>query len=192
MSGSLDKAPGFAGGYLLGATACGFEEFRQRVLTVIGDLKKPLPAEQSVSDIENELAICVSANKADLDLGFRVRDILLDLGADALTTPIEPYSGQTPTDFNAQLDKVMLGSEGVIIVYGQTSPAWVQAQYIRARKVLSQQRKGVWGALLNGPPLNKPDAGIASRNLMMLDCREGPQRQHIERFVDALRGASHA
>ncbi|MGY6277520.1 toll/interleukin-1 receptor domain-containing protein [Methylomonas sp. MgM2] len=177
---------------LTGAVACGFEEFRQRVLTRIADLNKPLPAEQAISDTVNELAICVSADKADRDLGFRIRDILLELGTDALTTPTEPYSGQTPTDFNAQLDEVMLGSQGVIIVYGQSSPAWVQAQYVRARKVLSQQRKGIWGALLDGPPRDKPDVGVASRNLMMLDCREGPQRRPIERFVDALRGAGHA
>lgn len=63
---------------------------------------------------------------------------------------------------------------------------------MRARKALAQQRKGVWGALLNGPPHDKPDAGVASRNLMMLDCRDGPQRYHLERFVNALREVGHA
>ena len=176
---------------LTGAIACGFEEFRQRVLMSIQNLRQP-PAEKPLGEAEGSLAICISASKSDRDLGLRVRDILMDLGADALTAPTEPTSEQTPTDFNAQLDEVMTGSEGVIIVYGQTAPAWVQAQYVRARKVLVQRRKGVWGALLDGPPRDKPDAGVASRNLMMLDCRDGPQRYHLERFVNALRGAAHA
>lgn len=176
---------------LTGATACGFEEFRQRVITEVQNLCRPLPAEKAASEGASSLAICVNASKPDQELGLRVRDILFDLGAEALTTPNEPSFGQTPTDFNAQLDEVMGGSEGVIIVYGQTSPSWVQAQYVRARKVLAQH-KGVWGALLDGPPRDKPDAGVASRNLMMLDCREGPRRQHIERFIETLRGAGHA
>lgn len=82
----------------------------------------------------------------------------------------------------------MIGSEGLIIVYGQTPPAWVQAQYIRARKVLAQKRKGIWGALLDGPPSEKQDVGLATENLIMLDCRDGPQRHHIERFIKVLRG----
>lgn len=177
---------------LTGAIACGFEEFRQRVLTAVQNLSRPSPGEKPPSEAEGALAICISANKSDRDLSLRVRDILVDLGADALTAPTEPTADQTPTDFNAQLDEVMIGSEGVIIIYGQTAPAWVQAQYVRARKALAQQRKGVWGALLNGPPRDKPDAGVSSRNLMMLDCRDGPQRQHLERFVNVLRGAGHA
>ena len=177
---------------ITGAIACGFEEFRQRVLTAVQNLSRPSPAEKPPSEAEGALAICISANKLDRDLSLRVRDILVDLGADALTAPTEPTPDQTPTDFNAQLDEVMTGSEGVIIVYGQTAPAWVQAQYVRARKALAQQRKGVWGALLDGPPRDKPDAGVASRNLMMLDCRDGPQRHHLERFVNVLRGAGYA
>jgi hypothetical protein len=177
---------------LTGAIACGFEEFRQRVLMSIQNLRQPSPAEKPLGEAEESLAICISASKSDQDLGRRVRDILVDLGADALTAPTEPTPDQTPTDFNSQLDEVMTGSEGVIIVYGQTGPAWVQAQYVRARKVLALRRKGVWGALLDGPPRDKPEAGVASRNLMMLDCRDGPQRQHIERFVNALRETDHA
>ena len=176
---------------LTGAIACGFEEFRQRVLTTVQNLSRPSPAGKSTSEADDSVAICISAHKVDRDLGLRVRDILVDLGADALTAPTEPTPGQAPTDFNTQLDEVIVGSEGLIIVYGQTPSAWVQAQYIRARKVLAQRRKGLWGALLDGPPSEKPDAGVASRNLMTLDCRDGPQRHHIERFVNALRGVGH-
>ena len=126
--------------------------------------RRPSPALKPPIKTRRALAICISANKLDRDLSLRVRDILVDLGADALTAPTEPTPDQTPTDFNAQLDEVMTGSEGVIIVYGQTAPAWVQAQYVRARKALAQQRKGVWGALLDGPPLTSR-CRHSSRNL---------------------------
>jgi hypothetical protein len=67
----------------------------------------------------------------------------------------------------------------------------VQAQYIRARKIMVQQRKGVWAALLDGPPQEKEDVGIASKNLMLLDCRAGEERRLIERFVNTLREGNH-
>jgi hypothetical protein len=176
---------------LTGAIASGFEEFRQRVLTTLDNLSRA-PSKNDQEDIfESSLAICINANKSDQELGERIRNILCDLGADALSAPNEPRPDQAPTDFNAQLDEVIAGSEGLIIVYGQASPAWVQAQYIRARKVLAQQRKGVWAALLDGPPHEKSDVGIASKNLMMLDCRGGEERRHIERFVKTLREANH-
>ncbi len=176
---------------LTGAIASGFEEFRQRVLATLDNLCRAAGKTQQVLDVENSLAICINANKSDRELGDKVRNILYDLGADALSAPTEPRPDQAPTAFNAELDEVIAGSEGLIIVYGHASPAWVQAQYIRARKIMAQQRKGVWAALLDGPPQEKEDVGIASRNLMLLDCRAGAERRQIERFVNSLRGGSH-
>jgi hypothetical protein len=177
---------------LTGAIASGFEEFRHRVLMAIEHLRQAPPAAGRPGRADDPLAICISAHKTDRDLGLRIRDILVDLGADALAAPEAPAQNQKPTEFNAQLDEVMSGSQGVIIVYGQTPPVWVQAQYIRARKALAQRRGGIWGAVLDGPPSEKPEHGIAGRNLMMLDCREGPQRPHLERFIDALRESGDA
>ena len=79
----------------------------------------------------------------------------------------------------------------MIIVYGQTPPVWVQAQYLRARKALAQKHKGLWSALLNGPPFDKPSAGLAGRNLMTLDYRDGLLHHEVERFVNTLRGEKH-
>lgn len=174
---------------LTGAIACGFEEFRQRVLHTAQRLTPPAVS-SGVPQLA--LAICISASKPDRDLGRCVSDLLVELGADAITAPSEPSQGQTPTEFNAELDEVIRASEGLIIVYGRAAPAWARAQYVRARKLLAQQRKGVWGALLNGPPRDKPEVDIASRNLLVLDCRDGPEPRHIEQFVQALRGAAHA
>jgi hypothetical protein len=174
---------------LTGAIACGFEEFRQRVLAAVQSLNQ-----QSLIKPPNEvesLAICISAHKTDYDLGMQVRDILVELGADAFTTQTEPAPDQSPTEFNTQLDEVITNSEGVIIVYGHTPPVWVQAQYMRARKALAQKHKGLWSALLDGPPIDKPSVGMAGKNLMTLECRHGLLYHEVERFVNTLRGESH-
>jgi hypothetical protein len=63
---------------------------------------------------------------------------------------------------------------------------------MRARKALAQKHKGLWSALLDGPPVDKPSAGLAGRNLMMLECRNGLLHHEIERFVNSLRLENHA
>jgi hypothetical protein len=177
---------------LTGAIACGFEEFRQRVLTAVQSLNQASSVKPISNNEDESLAICISAYKADYDLGLQIRDILIELGADALTTQTEPAPNQSPTEFNTQFDEVITNSEGMIIVYGQTPPVWVQAQYMRARKALAQKHKGLWSALLDGPPFDKPSAGLAGRNLMTLECRDGLLKYQIERFVNMLRGEHHA
>ena len=174
---------------LTGAIACGFEEFRQRVLATVQSLNQPSVIKSPSED--ESLAICISANKADYDLGLQVRDILVELGADAFTTQTEPSPDQSPTEFNIQLDEVIANCEGMIIIYGQTPPVWVQAQYMRARKVLAQKHKGLWSALLDGPPANKPGVGLAGKSLITLECRDGFFHDQIERFVNTLRGEKH-
>lgn len=174
---------------LTGAIACGFEEFRQRVLTTLQELN-----ENKGETPARSLAICINADKSDLDLARRVKQILFDLDADAFIAPAQA-PGQLASDFSKQLDEVIRGSEGVIFIYGQSLPTWVVSQFQLARKaLLTQQRKGIWGALLDGPPPpdDKLDVDIASKNLMTLNCRDGEERQLIEQFVNALREACHA
>lgn len=178
---------------LTGANASGFEEFRQRVLSTLKNLnQKPSDIKQTKTPNES-VAICISADKPDQALCNQVRDILVDLGADALITPTQ-VPGQLSGSYLEQLNEVIGGSEGVIIIYGESSPLWVQAQYNQAKKaLLGRQRKGIWGALLDGPPHKKSDVGIASKNLMMLNCRDGAERQLLEQFVNSLReDSSHA
>lgn len=176
---------------LTGAIACGFEEFRQRVLAAVQSLNQSSSVKPTSSNEDEPLAICISAHKADYDLGLQIRNILVELGADALNTQTEPAPNQSPTEFNTQLDEVISNSEGMIIVYGQTPPMWVQAQYMRARKALAQKHKALWSALLNGPPFDKPDAGLAGKNLMRLEYREGLLQHEVERFVNSLRGEKY-
>lgn len=182
---------------LTGAMVCGFEEFRQHVLTAVAALRRPPErarqpeSAKEILGIAESLAICVSAHKQDESLGREVAEMLLDLGEDAVMPSAEPAVDELPEQFNEQLKSVIGGSEGVIIVYGRSSPGWVQAQYINAKKLLAQKRRGVWGALLDGPPEGKPQP-VFSSNLLLLDCRGGVTREQIARFVQTLRGPAHA
>ena len=166
------------------AWAARYGEDFDRVMRFLADSQ--LLADSQRMQMLNKKTICICAHKADYDLGLQVRDILLELGADVLTTQNEPSPNQSPTEFNTQLDEVISDSDSMIIVYGQTPPVWVQAQYMRARRALSQRNNPLSVALLDGPPIDKPSAGLTGMNLMTLECRDGFLRDEIERFVNKL------
>jgi hypothetical protein len=168
---------------LTGATACGFEEFHQQVLRQLAHapmrLNPPAPTDGSLS-------VVVNADKPDRDLGKRVRDMLFELEVDA-TLVAEPVPAQLPAQYFHDLEAQLAASNGLVIVYGEAPPSWVQAQHALAGKTLALSRKGLWGALLDAPPEEKPDHGVRSRRLMLLDCRRGVTPDPLRRFVDTLR-----
>lgn len=178
---------------LTGAIAGGFEEFRQQVLKRLADLAAPVmpaTAGAGILDPDQPISICVSADKPDRALGASVRDLLFDLGVDVSLTP-EPSEGQSPAQWRHDYESVLNESHGLVVLYGNAPPSWVQTQVQAAKKTLAQARKGIWGALLDLPPADKPDHGMRMRNLMLLDCRGGLATEALERFVSALRGGAH-
>lgn len=168
---------------LTGATACGFEEFHQQVLR---QLAHPAAPPRPPAPTDGPLSVVVNADKPDRELGKRVRDMLFDLEVDA-TLVAEPPPTQLPAQYFHDLDAQLTVSNGLVIVYGDAQPSWVQAQHAVARKTLALSRKGIWGALLDGPPAEKPDHDVRSRSLMLLDCRRGVTPDPLKRFVDTLR-----
>jgi hypothetical protein len=186
---------------LTGVMACGFEEFRQRVLKTLEahfvgtaeNRQGTAETSQGSGKLEgNDVPplICVNANAQDRDLSLRISEMLVELGVDTVLSP-EPSTDESPAEFRKQLAQVVENSQGVLFVYGRSNPAWIQAQYIHARKIVAQHRRGIWGALLDGPPSTKAPHGVASANLMMIDCRAGLMRDHLARFVDVLRGSGN-
>ncbi len=141
--------------------------------------------------LSGQLSVVINADKPDHDLGKQIRKLLDELDVDAILSA-EPLPDQLPKIYREQLDILLKNSHGVLIVYGEAPPSWVQAQHSIARKVLATQRKGIWEALVDGPPEDKPEHGLGNRNLLVLDCRkEGLSQDLLKLFVQKLREASH-
>jgi hypothetical protein len=184
---------------LTGATAGGYEQFQQHVLArARAPRVDPTAQLVSASAVEGQalLNVCVNADAPDRALGAEVRDILFELGAEVSLAP-EPMPNQAPAEWRRDYEAMLAESHGVVIVYGATQPSWVHAQVQAARKLLARSRRGMWGALLDGPG-QQPDHGIRSHSLMMLDCRSGLLAQPLAQFLQSLRrgidaaGAAHA
>lgn len=179
---------------LLGAMACGFEEFRRQVLEAVDALFKPKPLLTQTSAITDSITLCVSGGPKDEALSTQISAIVADLGHSALVAPSTPEAGQTPQEFRLQVDQMLSEVEGVILVYGQETASWVQSQYAHVRKILSTLgRRSFWGALLDGPPMEKSAIGLSGRDIVVLNCRSGVSSRHIGQFIDSLRsGGAHA
>jgi len=164
------------------------EEFKQRVVRTLTTPAREQPAARlPVVEAGADLYILVKADTVDRELAFHAQESLVDLGVDVAVAP-DPQPEQTPEQIRLAQEEQLQTCDGIVLVYGKTMPSWVQSQFAFSRKVLAQrQRKGVWGALLDGPPHPKPDAGLRSPNLLLLECRGGIDPSELERFVFALR-----
>jgi hypothetical protein len=176
---------------LTGAIACGFEEFRQQIVKGVEPLVRELNEHKPHAGIEpNPSAICVRAHKHDMEIGEKVAQMLLDMGESSVMPSSEPGPDEVVAQFNEQLRDLIGASEGIIIVYGQSSQLWVQSQYVNAQRTLAPRRRGIWGATVECHAAGKPDSGIRSPSVLMLDCRSGVTPEAISRFLRVLRGGA--
>jgi hypothetical protein len=104
---------------------------------------------------------------------------------DAVVTS-EPSPDQSPEQNRHAQQEELQACDAVVIIYGRTPPTWVHAQFAFSRRLLAQRRRGVWGALLDGPPQEKPDAGLKSPSLLLLNCRGGLDAGALAGFVETL------
>lgn len=133
------------------------------------------------------LTLLISTNEHDEPLAAEAQALLADLDADALiSTP--PAENEAPADYRANFETQLHESHGVIVVYGQAPRSWVQSKFGEIRKVLALARKGTWAGVLEGPPEPKVNHGLPPRGLMVLDCKQGMNKEALQRFLHALRG----
>lgn len=167
----------------------GFEEFRQQVLATVVRLRAgPAAAPPAARELGPgaPLTICVSAERSDRMLGLRVTEMLDELGADSILAP-EPDGAQPPSVWREQYETVVADTDALMLVYGQAPLLWVQSRLQAARKVIGSRRRGTWTALLDAPPLHKPELGLRMADLALIDCRHGLAQQLLAGFVDQLR-----
>ena len=169
------------GEILFGATRCGFEQFRQQVLETLDQLKPPPAAKPGGS-----MTICLTAGERDQPLCDELSSILQDLGWEVVSPPAKPTEGDSAQTFRENVDEIMHMSDAVILVYGKESPAWIQAQYMRASKLMGNM--GKLPVLIEGPPEEKPALQISSRTILgrTLNCRNGIKRDEVADFIRQL------
>src|SRR5262245_28956684 len=179
---------------LQGAIACGFEQFRQQVLGTLDRLMNPRAVQAlSPPSVGSEsLSFCITGGPKDIDLSNKVADIVEHLGHVPIVAQPAPDHDQSPADYRTLFEELLSGANGVILVHGNESALWLQSRHVQIRRVLAQTRRGIWGALLDGPPPTKPPLRFADPAVVMLDCRQSVRPDSIQRFIDRLSGGADA
>ena len=179
---------------LQGAIACGFEQFRQQVLGALDRLMHPKAVQDlSPPSVGSEsLSLCITGGPKDIDLSNKVADIVENMGHVPIVAQPAPDHDQSPADYRTLFEELLSGANGVILVHGDESALWLQSRHVQVRRVLAPTRRGIWGALLEGPPSTKPPLRFADPAVVMLDCRQGIMPEPIQRFIARLSGGADA
>jgi hypothetical protein len=179
---------------LHGAIACGFEQFRQQVLGALDRLMNPKTVQELLPPLvgSEALSLCITGGPKDIDLSNKVADIVEDMGHVPIVAPPAPDHDQSPADYRTLFEELLSGANGVILVHGDESALWLQSRHVQVRKVLAQTRRGIWGALLDGPPLTKPPLRFADPAVVILHCRQGVRPEPIQHFIARLSGGTDA
>ena len=138
------------------------------------------------------LSLCITGGPKDIDLSNKVADIVEDMGHVPIVAPPAPDHDQSPADYRTLFEELLSGANGVILVHGDESALWLQSRHVQVRRVLAPTRRGLWGALLEGPPSTKPSLPFADPAVDRLDCRQGIRPEPIQLFIAKLSGGADA
>ncbi len=179
---------------LEGVQASGLEEFKSEILRELrasgaATVQPSAAASRNPERAASVPYVYVNADAVDQDLARRIQLSLVGLRVDAVIAPA-PVPGQTPEQIRMAQKEQLESCDGVIFVYGSTPPSWVQSQFAFSRRIVGQRRSGIWGALLDGPPLEKADLGPMSPSLLLVNCRSGLDPAALSGFVERLRAQS--
>ncbi len=159
--------------------ACGIEEFKQAVLEEAR--REPAAARAP----RGELLLFVDSEEADRALAQRVGDYLLANGIGFAAA----LRAGSPEEIRKDLERSLEECDGLLLVYGAASPSWVRSRLRQCRKMVGQRAEPpVALAVVEGPPADKADVGIAIPGWQWINCRAGRLDECLGNVVGRIRG----
>ena len=159
--------------------ACGIEEFKQAIIDEAR--REPAPAKMP----RGEVLLFVDSEDADRELARRVGDYLLANGIGFS----EALRAGSPEEIRKDLERSLEECDGLMLVYGSASPSWIRSRLRQCRKMVGQRAEPpVALAVLEGPPADKADVGIAIPGWQWINCRAGRLEECLGNVVGRIRG----
>ena len=94
-------------------------------------------------------------------------------------------SSASAKDIEEDLEANLIGCNGLLLVYGQASLAWVRAQIRRIMKLESQRKEPLRvKTIVCGPPPPKPDVGVSGFDVV--DWQDGATPERVGTIVRDL------
>jgi hypothetical protein len=150
----------------------GIEDFKRAVKDFI--LTKPVPENPKSSST----FVFVNMETVDRPLAEKVCS-LLDRHGIGYCLPLD--SGD-PTDIRIDFEENLLESNGIIIIYGTSTKAWVRNQLMACRKILSRRDRSLQAfAVFEGPPEEKGSIDFILPSLQFYNFRKGFEDNLLEK-----------
>jgi len=158
------------------------EEFKAalaRELTTFTENTKRKPN----SDNECGKFIFVNRERDDAVIAERVSGLLDDKGCDVYL----PLDTMNSEQFRKELEEHLTDCDGLIVVYGDTTPEWVRQQLFQCRKAFANRKEPLKAlALCEFPPTPKVSPNISLRQMRVFDCNNGGLEVALDQFLSDL------
>ena len=155
----------------------GIEDFKRTIKEFT--LARPVPAEPKPLSA----FVFVNMETADRPLAERVCRVLSRYGV-GYSLPLDTGD---PADIRGDLEVNLLDSNGIIIIYGSSTVAWVRRQLLECRKILSKRDQPLQAfAVFEGPPEEKGQIDLQLPTLQFLNFRKGFDDALLERELMAF------
>ena len=109
------------------------------------------------------------------------------------------FQGQLQTDMREVVEQTVLGSDGLVLVYGEASGSWLVKEVNHMRRIFAKHRQThpPAYAIYDGPPATNPlpeafgfpGLILNCRNCQQVngDCRDCPNQQRFVEFIERLK-----
>jgi hypothetical protein len=127
--------------------------------------------------------VFVNHDRADQELARSIFEALQarQLGASRM------LDQGTPEEMREFLQANLVSCDGLILVYGDTSQAWLISQVQEYRKARGRRERALraW-AVCEGPPPERGELAFQFPNLKVINCRRGFDAASLDEFVAGL------
>jgi len=137
-------------------------------LEAVKKLAQPTPPTPNLPIFLGKKLAFINADTRDLDIGSEIAD---KLQTDRLSVILRTYS-DSARENRAYLAKSMARADAIFVIYGESDPQWVQAQYFEyedCRRTRDQDPDVV--AICLAPPPGKPKHGVFDSAIRNIDLR---------------------
>jgi hypothetical protein len=139
-----------------------FESFKKMVIDAINNDAPHHPPLRPNS-------FFINAERRDVDLAHKIRD---HIGQHAWV--FLPVTSGKPEEIRQNIEDNIIECDGLLVIYGDGSAAWVQQQLRLYNKLTPRRERPIkLLAVIDAPPDEKPDLNVHIPGLRVLNCRKG-------------------
>ena len=153
------------------------ESFKQRIV------QQALPPPPSPPTVyAGAPVVFINTEHRDRTLAETIRDQV-----DARLFATLPISEGTAVEVREDLEQKLVDCDALILVYGQTTLAWVDKQLLYCNRMVPQRDRPILRlGVYDGPPQEKPAISTRLPGLEILTCRQGLDAQRLQAFLAPL------